>query len=150
MLDCHDKYIQRTVTKSKTCGTYFATWQGNATPFIMATMTNNSTNNSMWTSEPMTLSFFASTHGICKPKMVKSTDEQGITHVYHSIDAGDGASALFSKALEAELEAAKLSGQQFKLDQSKLVIRSYHNTDSQKSGFMAYYQNKQETDDFAL
>lgn len=104
----------------------------------------------MWTSEPMTLSFFATTHGICKPKMVKSVDAQGATHVYHSIDASDGASALFSKALESELEQAKLSGQQFKLDQSKLVIRSYHNADTQKSGYMAYYQNKQETDDFAL
>jgi uncharacterized membrane protein len=110
----------------------------------MATTVANSSNNvNNWTSEPMTLSFFTATHGACKPAQVNTADG-----VRHSIDAADGASALFSHALEAKLYEAKAAGQKFKLDQSKLVIRAYKNGD--KVGYMAYYQNKQESNDFEL
>ena len=109
-----------------------------------ATTSNNNTNN--WTSEPMTLSFFSATHGACKPCMVNAGDGT----LRHSIDAADGSSALFSHALEDELNKAKMAGQKFKLDQSRLVIRGYHNPETNRSGYMAYYQDKQEANDFEL
>lgn len=111
----------------------------------MAATTAANSNNNSWTTEPMTLSFFSATHGACRPTMVQT--EGGLRH---SIDAADGTSALFSHALEEELNKAKMAGQKFKLDQSKLVIRGYDNLETNKKGYMAYYQNKQEANDFEL
>ena len=119
-------------------------------------MTNNSNNpfstdfNSEWTSSEMTLSAFVALHGECKPKQVNGKDKQGNPKVYHSIDAADGTSALFSNKLESLLDEAKASGKKFQLDQSKLKIRGYHNLDTNATGFMAYYNNKADSEDFAL
>ncbi len=70
--------------------------------------------------------------------------------VRHSIDAADGTSALFSNKLESLLDEAKASGKKFQLDQSKLKIRGYHNLDTNATGFMAYYNSKADSEDFAL
>lgn len=112
---------------------------------MAATNAASNTNNNSWTTEPMTLSFFTTTHGVCRGSMMQTSEG-----VRHSIDAADGTSALFSHALENQLAEAKAAGQKFKLDQSKLVIRGYNNPETGKSGYMAYYQNKQEADDFEL
>ena len=114
-------------------------------------MQNNSVNNnqefnSEWTSSEMTLSAFVALHGECKPKQVNTSDGG----VRHSIDAADGTSALFSSKLESLLDEAKASGKKFQLDQSKLKIRGYHNLDTNATGFMAYYNSKADSEDFAL
>ena len=101
--------------------------------------------NSEWTTSEMTLSAFVALHGDCKPKQVNTTDG-----VRHSIDAADGTSALFSNKLESLLDEAKASGKKFQLDQSKLKIRGYHNLDTNATGFMAYYNSKADSEDFAL
>ena len=102
--------------------------------------------NSEWTTSEMTLSAFVALHGECKPKQVATTDGG----VRHSIDAADGTSALFSNKLESLLDEAKASGKKFQLDQSKLKIRGYHNLDTNATGFMAYYNSKADSEDFAL
>ena len=102
--------------------------------------------NSEWTTSEMTLSAFVALHGECKPKQVATTDGG----VRHSIDAADGTSALFSEKLERLLDEAKASGKKFQLDQSKLKIRGYHNLDTNATGFMAYYNSKADSEDFAL
>lgn len=102
--------------------------------------------NSEWTTSEMTLSAFVALHGECKPKQVATTDGG----VRHSIDAADGTSALFSSKLESLLDEAKASGKKFQLDQSKLKIRGYHNLDTNAAGFMAYYNSKADSEDFAL
>ena len=102
--------------------------------------------NSEWTTYEMTLSAFVALHGECKPKQVATTDGG----VRHSIDAADGTSALFSNKLESLLDEAKASGKKFQLDQSKLKIRGYHNLDTNATGFMAYYNSKADSEDFAL
>lgn len=66
------------------------------------------------------------------------------------INAADGTSALFSNKLENLLDEAKASGKKFQLDQSKLKIRGYHNLDTNATGFMAYYNSKADSEDFAL
>ena len=102
--------------------------------------------NSEWTTSEMTLSAFVALHGECKPKQVATTDGG----VRHSIDAADGTSALFSNKLESLLDEAKASGKKFQLDQSKLKIRGYHNLDTKATGFMAYYNSKDDSEDFTL
>ena len=102
--------------------------------------------NSEWTTSEMTLSAFVALHGECKPKQVATTDGG----IRHSIDAADGTSALFSNKLESLLDEAKASGKKFQLDQSKLKIRGYHNLDTNATGFMAYYNSKADSEDFAL
>ena len=92
-------------------------------------MQNNSVNNnqqynSEWTTSEMTLSAFVALHG--------------------------ESSALFSDKLEKLLDEAKASGQKFQLDQSKLKIRGYHNLDTKATGFMAYYNSKDDSEDFTL
>lgn len=111
--------------------------------------TNNVSNqqyNSEWTTSEMTLSAFVALHGECKPKQVNAKDGS----IRHSIDAADGTSALFSDKLEKLLDEAKASGQKFQLDQSKLKIRGYHNLDTKATGFMAYYNSKDDSEDFTL
>ena len=119
-------------------------------PNIINIMTQNVNNNqefnSEWTTSEMTLSAFVALHGECKPKQVATTDGG----VRHSIDAADGTSALFSNKLESLLDEAKASGKKFQLDQSKLKIRGYHNLDTNATGFMAYYNSKADSEDFAL
>ena len=102
--------------------------------------------NSEWTTSEMTLSAFVALHGEAKPKQVATSDGG----VRHSIDAADGTSALFSTKLESLLDEAKASGKKFQLDQSKLKIRGYHNLDTNATGFMAYYNSKADSEDFAL
>lgn len=114
-------------------------------------MQNNSVNNnqqynSEWTTPEMTLSAFVALHGECKPKQV--TAKNGTIH--HSIDAKDGTSALFSDKLEKLLDDALADGQKFQLDQSKLKIRGYINHDKNVSGFMAYYNSKDDSEDFTI
>ena len=122
-----------------------------ATKGTMIIMQNNNVAgnqnfNSEWTTSEMTLSAFVALHGECKPKQVATTDGG----VRHSIDAADGTSALFSNKLESLLDEAKASGKKFQLDQSKLKIRGYHNLDTNATGFMAYYNSKADSEDFAL
>ena len=119
----------------------------------MANNSNNPFNNEFngeWTTPEMTLSAFVALHGDCKPKQVNGHDKDGNPKVFHSIDAADGESALFSSKLESLLDEAKASGKQFKLDQSKLKIRGFNNPNNNKRGFMAYYNSKADSEDFAL
>lgn len=120
----------------------------NGTLMIMQNnnVAGNQNFNSEWTTSEMTLSAFVALHGECKPKQV-ATSEGGVRH---SIDAADGTSALFSNKLESLLDEAKASGKKFQLDQSKLKIRGYHNLDTNATGFMAYYNSKADSEDFAL
>ena len=94
--------------------------------------------NREWTTSEMTLSAFVALHGQCKP--MQFTTLQGV--VRHSIDAEDGASALFSIELEGILIESKVNGERFQVDQSRLKIRGYKNKHTMTESFLAYYNSK--------
>lgn len=93
----------------------------------------------------VTLSAFTAVHGDAKPSQMNTS--KGLQH---GIKCADGTFAFFGDRLEDELAKAKASGKKFQLDQSKLKIRGYHNLDTNATGFMAYYNSKADSEDFAL